>query len=165
VTWLLLALGAPFCRATGTIVGTITQRSNLQLQRRCGRTSPWTRGEADDHQSSNDRENCTDDIGYASASDLQLPTATGATPRCRSRRMRRTPFQQNAESVRVRAKAKPMRLATPRTRTTGAASRRAHIQNAKQPAISMNAATAKTARLALTSRAKRRQTLACQTDR
>ena len=58
-----------------------------------------------------------------------------------------------------------MRLAPPRTRTTAAAPRRAHNQNAKHPAISKYTATAKTATLALTSRAKQQRTLACPGDR
>jgi hypothetical protein len=44
---------ALFWSVAGPMVEMVTRCSNLQLQRRCARRSPWPRGEADDHQSSN----------------------------------------------------------------------------------------------------------------
>ena len=69
---------------------------------------------------------------------------THPMPRHRSRRT--PPYAQpaNAESVRVSAMANPSKLATTSTATYGAALRRSHNQNAKQPAISKTAASANT---------------------
>jgi hypothetical protein len=61
----------------------------------------------------------------------------------------------NAESTRVSATAKATRLTTPSTAMSGVAPRRSDIQNAKQPAISKNAAIAKMTTLAVTLRARR----------
>jgi hypothetical protein len=52
----------------------------------------------------------------------------------------------NAESTRVSASAKPTRLVLPSTSTNGVTPRRSQAQNAKHPAISSSAATAKTTR-------------------
>jgi hypothetical protein len=61
----------------------------------------------------------------------------------------------NAESTRVRATAKPIRLGIPSRATTGVTPRRSRIQKEKQPAISKTTATAKMARFAVTLRAMR----------